>query len=83
MLRSVSSVEAASRKVRDFALRHDLRDVKCLPYQPLDQLSNALSVADLHVAVMGDAFVGIVHPCKIYSIMAVGAPSRNENCGRP
>jgi hypothetical protein len=62
-------------KVREFALRHELSNVKCLPYQPLDQLSNSLSAADLHVVVMGDAFVGIVHPCKIYNIMAVGAPA--------
>ena len=62
-------------KVREFALRHELSNVKCLPYQPLDQLANSLSAADLHVVVMGDAFVGIVHPCKIYNIMAVGAPA--------
>jgi glycosyltransferase involved in cell wall biosynthesis len=62
-------------KVREFALRHGLGNVKCLPYQPLDQLSSSLSAADLHVVVMGDAFVGIVHPCKIYNIMAVGAPA--------
>ncbi len=49
-------------------------NVLCLPYQPLDQLSAVLSAADLHVAVMGDAFVGIVHPCKIYNILGVGAP---------
>jgi glycosyltransferase involved in cell wall biosynthesis len=46
----------------------------CLPYQPLDQLSASLSAADLHVVVMGDAFVGLVHPCKIYNILATGAP---------
>jgi hypothetical protein len=23
---------------------------------------------------MGDAFVGLVHPCKIYNILGVGAP---------
>ncbi len=33
-----------------------------------------LSAADLHVVVMGDAFVGIVHPSKIYNIMSVGRP---------
>lgn len=59
-------------KVRRFAARHELGNVLCLPYQPLDQLSNSLSAADLHVVVMGDAFVGIVHPCKIYNIMSVG-----------
>jgi glycosyltransferase involved in cell wall biosynthesis len=46
----------------------------CLPYQPLAQLSASLSAADLHVVVMGNAFVGLVHPCKIYNILNVGAP---------
>ena len=52
-----------------------LNNVKCLPYQPLDELSNSLSAADLHVVVMGEKFVGIVHPCKVYNILAVGAPA--------
>jgi len=51
-----------------------LSNVKCLPYQPLDELSSSLSAADLHVVVMGEKFVGIVHPCKVYNILAVGAP---------
>jgi colanic acid biosynthesis glycosyl transferase WcaI len=62
-------------KVREFASRHGLANVKCLPYQPLDELSSSLSAADLHVVVMGEAFAGIVHPCKIYNIMSVGAPA--------
>jgi glycosyltransferase involved in cell wall biosynthesis len=49
-------------------------NIVCLPYQPLDQLAGSLSAADLHVVVMGERFVGIVHPCKIYNILAVGAP---------
>lgn len=48
--------------------------VLCLPYQPLSQLSASLSAADLQVVVMGDAMLGLVHPCKIYNIIAVGAP---------
>jgi colanic acid biosynthesis glycosyl transferase WcaI len=62
-------------KVREFVLRHGLSSVKCLPYQPLSDLSSSLSAADLHVVVMGDAFVGIVHPCKIYNIMSIGVPA--------
>ena len=61
-------------RVRDFAARHQLENVTCLPYQPLDQLSSSLSAADMHVVVMGEAFVGIVHPCKVYNIMSIGAP---------
>ncbi|HEV2834105.1 MAG TPA: glycosyltransferase family 4 protein [Pyrinomonadaceae bacterium] len=62
-------------KVKNFALRHELRNVKCLPYQPLRELSSSLSAADLHVVVMGDEFVGIVHPCKIYNILSLGIPT--------
>jgi hypothetical protein len=29
---------------------------------------------DLHVVVMGDQYVGIVHPCKIYNVLAVKKP---------
>ena len=62
-------------KVRDFATRNSLANIKCLRYQPLNELSSSLSAADLHVVVMGDAFVGIVHPCKIYNIMSIGTPA--------
>ncbi len=48
--------------------------VLCLPYQPLAQLSASLSAADAHTVVMGDAMLGLVHPCKIYNMLAVGAP---------
>jgi len=62
------------RKVREFAAAHSLSNVQCLPYQPLESLAGSLSAADLHLVVMGDAFVGIVHPCKIYNILATGCP---------
>ena len=62
-------------KVREFSAQHELCNVKVLPYQPLEELSSSLSAADLHVVVMGDAFVGIVHPCKIYNIISIGAPT--------
>jgi colanic acid biosynthesis glycosyl transferase WcaI len=62
------------RKVKDRVRDRGLRNVLCLPYQPIGKLSASLSAADLHVAVMGDKFVGIVHPCKIYNILAVRRP---------
>jgi hypothetical protein len=40
----------------------------------LNELSGSLSAADLHTVVMGEKFVGIVHPCKVYNILSVGAP---------
>ena len=60
-------------KVKEFAERLKLTNIFCLPYQPLSKLSESLSAADLHVVVMGEPFVGIVHPCKVYNILAVGS----------
>lgn len=45
-----------------------------LPYQPLERLAATLGAADVHVVSVGNAMVGIVHPCKIYSAMAIGRP---------
>jgi colanic acid biosynthesis glycosyl transferase WcaI len=61
--------------VGEFADRRALGNFLLLPYQPLEQLSDSLSAADLHVVVMGDAFVGIVHPSKVYNILSVGIPA--------
>ena len=62
-------------KVGEFVVQHGLNNIKCLPYQPLQDLSASLSAADLHVVVMGEPFVGIVHPCKVYNIMSIGVPA--------
>jgi glycosyltransferase involved in cell wall biosynthesis len=61
-------------KVKDHVRRRGLRNVLTIPYQPMSNLAASLSAADLHVVVMGDGFIGIVHPCKIYNILAVGKP---------
>lgn len=62
------------KRVQSFKQEHNLKNIVCLPYQPLEELSASLSAADLHAVVMGEPFVGIVHPCKIYNILAIGAP---------
>jgi hypothetical protein len=60
-------------RVKAFADDHDLPNVICAPYQPLERLAGSLSAADLQVVLLGNSFVGIVHPCKIYNILAIGA----------
>ena len=60
-------------RVKLFAQECRLSNIFCLPYQPLGELAASLSAADLHLVVMGDPFVGLVHPCKIYNIMQVGS----------
>ncbi|HXI69429.1 MAG TPA: glycosyltransferase family 4 protein [Verrucomicrobiae bacterium] len=62
------------KRVHRWAADGKRTNVLCLPYQPLAQLSASLSAADAHVVVMGEAMLGLVHPCKIYNMLAVGAP---------
>jgi colanic acid biosynthesis glycosyl transferase WcaI len=62
------------RNIRRSLSVRGVPNVVCIPYQPIEKLSASLSAADLHVVVMGDPFVGIIHPCKIYNILAVGKP---------
>jgi colanic acid biosynthesis glycosyl transferase WcaI len=61
-------------KAKVFAKEQRLANTSFLPYQPLEKLAASLSAADLHLVVMGDPYVGIVHPCKIYNILSVGIP---------
>lgn len=83
------------QKVEHWTQRTAQRNVLCLPYQSLGDLSASLSAADLHVVVMGERFVGLVHPCKIYNALRIGVPIlyigpeashitelANESCGR-
>lgn len=61
-------------KVKRFSHMHQLHNITTLPYQPMAQLAASLSAADLHTVVLGRAFVGIVHPCKIYNVLTLGIP---------
>jgi len=62
------------KRVQRWAEAGKLANIVCLPYQPLNEMSAPLSAADAHIVVMGAAMLGLVHPCKIYNILAVGAP---------
>lgn len=61
-------------RVKAYAEGHRLRNILCLPYVPMERLAGSLSAADLHTVVMGDPYVGVVHPGKIYNILALGIP---------
>lgn len=49
-------------------------NIRSLPYQPRAELKYSLSAADVHLVSVGEAMVGIVHPCKLYGAMAVARP---------
>ncbi|WP_038158690.1 glycosyltransferase family 4 protein [Verrucomicrobium sp. BvORR106] len=59
---------------KNFVQTHQLRNFQFLPYQPLEAVAGSLSSADLHLVSMGDPFVGIVHPCKVYNVLRLGIP---------
>jgi glycosyltransferase involved in cell wall biosynthesis len=61
-------------KVKAFARTNQLKTVRCLPYQSLSELPAVLSAADLHAVTLGQSFRGIIHPSKIYNILAIGSP---------
>ncbi|HKQ59708.1 MAG TPA: glycosyltransferase family 4 protein [Candidatus Polarisedimenticolaceae bacterium] len=58
----------------DEAIAAGAPNVRSLPYQPLAELRYSLSAGDVHLVSVGDAVVGIVHPCKVYGAMAVSRP---------
>jgi colanic acid biosynthesis glycosyl transferase WcaI len=53
---------------------HAARNVSLINYVPREKLAGLLSAADLHVVVMGEAFAGLLHPGKVYNILAVKRP---------
>jgi colanic acid biosynthesis glycosyl transferase WcaI len=55
-------------------VKKGVKNIRSLPYQPFDTIRFSLSAADVHVVSIGDAVVGIVHPCKVYGAMAVSRP---------
>ena len=62
------------RILRDRAQAESWPNATFLGYQPFETLSASLSAADVQVAAMGEAYVGIVHPCKVYNFLAVERP---------
>lgn len=51
-----------------------LSNVRVLPFQPDDQLSETLAAADLAVVLLDDRTANISIPSKIYNLQAVGVP---------
>jgi glycosyltransferase involved in cell wall biosynthesis len=62
------------KEVLNFKRTHKIDNILYSPYQDRSELKNSLSAADVHMVVMGEPFVGIVHPCKIYAVLKIGRP---------
>ena len=62
------------RNIEALIERERPRNIRSLPYQPLETLHYSLAAADVHIVSVGNDVVGISHPCKIYGAMAAGRP---------
>jgi len=51
-----------------------LENVRFLPYEPKDKLSESLSAADVHLVTLKRGVAGLIVPSKVYGIMAAGRP---------
>lgn len=65
---------SAKRQVEEYIRNHEITNAISLPYQPIEELKNSLTAADVHIVSLGEAMVGIIHPCKIYGAMAAARP---------
>jgi colanic acid biosynthesis glycosyl transferase WcaI len=55
--------------------REGIANVRFEPHQDRDMLGQSLGVADVHLSVLQSGFEGLVHPSKLYGIMAAGRPT--------
>ncbi|MEZ4752434.1 MAG: glycosyltransferase family 4 protein [Bdellovibrionota bacterium] len=62
------------KDVSEFVDKNNLTNVLQVPHQPLEMLRHSLSTADVHLVVMGSGVKGLVHPSKIYGVLATAKP---------
>jgi glycosyltransferase involved in cell wall biosynthesis len=69
-------VGSGARRVEVMRLAEHLGldNVRFLPYQPRERLSESLSSADVHVVGLAAGLAGYVVPSRLYGILAVGRP---------
>jgi colanic acid biosynthesis glycosyl transferase WcaI len=63
------------QQVKDRVAREGIANVRFEPHQDRDMLGQSLGVADVHLSVLQPGFEGLVHPSKLYGIMAAGRPT--------
>jgi glycosyltransferase involved in cell wall biosynthesis len=62
-------------EVRARAARERLDHVRFEPPQERSVLAASLGVGDVHVSILRPEFEGLVHPSKLYGILAAGRPT--------
>lgn len=64
--KGVAEVQAAAAEVST--------EVQFRPYQPLERLSESLSIADIHLITLAPDCEGLIMPSKYYGVLAVDRP---------
>jgi len=52
----------------------DLRNVRFLPFRPVQQVPHVMMAGDLHIITVKRGLEGVVVPSKLYSTLAAGRP---------
>jgi glycosyltransferase involved in cell wall biosynthesis len=63
------------REVQAEVEKRKLPNVRFESHQGREQLGQSLGAADVHLCVLQPAFESLVHPSKLYGIMAAGRPT--------
>ena len=63
-----------AESVRADATRLKLPNVRFLPLQPRERLTESLGAADVHLVTMSARLCGLVVPSKFYGVLAAGRP---------
>jgi glycosyltransferase involved in cell wall biosynthesis len=61
-------------EIKAFVSRHDLPNVRVLPYQPRENLLYSLAAGHAHLVTLADGLAGLSVPSKTYGILAAGRP---------
>ncbi len=65
---------ASKRRLEESARQMNLPNVRFLPYQPKERLSESLSAADLQLVPLDPRIASCLMPSKLYGILASGTP---------
>ncbi len=65
---------AKAGEIKEYVRRHELRNVRLLPYQPREMLLYSLAAGDAHLVTLADGLAGLSVPSKTYGILAAGRP---------
>jgi colanic acid biosynthesis glycosyl transferase WcaI len=65
---------AKAGEIKEYVRRHELENVRLLPYQPRETLLHSLAAGDAHLVTLTEGLAGLSVPSKTYGILAAGRP---------